>query len=253
MRSVESYCRIVVSGALLCLPIWAPDAFALRPYDSTDASVAGPGEFELELGPVGYLREGPGKSLIAPAVIANFGISGDREIVLEGKLKTLQGDSSEGYRTSLVDTALSLKQVHRRGSLQDGTGLSVASECGILLPTIHGESGAGAICALIGSQRWTTATIHLNGALVFNREHRWNRFFGAIIEGPNEWTTRPVAEFFTEQEVGGAQTRSGLLGIIWRTDEDLSFDFGVRLARTGDTRIHEVRAGLTWTFSSAKR
>jgi hypothetical protein len=253
MKIAENYWLIVLSGALLCLLLWTPDAFAYRPFDSTDASVAGPGEFELEFGPVGHLREGRERSFIAPAFIANFGISDDREIVLEGKLKTFQGNLFEGSRTSLVDTALSLKQVHRRGSLQDGIGPSIASECGMLLPTIHAESGTGASCALIGSQRWTAGTIHLNGALAFNREHRWNRFFGAIFEGPNEWTVRPVAELFTEQEVGGAQIRSGLLGVIWRAHENLAFDFGVRLARTGDTRIHEVRAGLTWTLSSAKR
>ena len=248
MRSVESYCRLVVSGALLCLPIWAPDAFALRPYDSTDASVAGPGEFELELGPVGYLREGPQKSFIAPAVIANFGISGDREIVLEGKLKTLQGDFSEGYRTSLVDTALSLKQVHRRGSLQDGIGPSVASECGILLPTIHGESGAGASCAGIVSQRWSAATVHLNGALARTRAHTWNRFLGVIIEGPYEWRVRPVMEIIAARDTGGSRTNSALVGMIWRSREKLSFDVGVRAARSNDQNISEIRAGFTWSF-----
>ncbi len=30
----------------------AAPALAYRPFDSTDADVAGPGEFELELGPV---------------------------------------------------------------------------------------------------------------------------------------------------------------------------------------------------------
>lgn len=238
---------------VFCAAVQALPALAYRPFDSTDASVADGREFEFELGPLGYLREGPAKSLIMPTLVANYGLGDDREIVLEGKvLKPWDNADGGDARTSLVDTALSLKQVHRRGSLQDATGVSIASECGVLLPTIHAESGSGASCALIGSQRWTAATIHLNGALAFNRAHRWNRFLGAIIEGPNEWTVRPVTELFTEQEVGGAQTHSGLLGVIWRARENLSFDFGVRLARTEDARIHEVRAGLTWAFSSAK-
>lgn len=229
-------------------------ALAYRPFDSTDASVADEREFELELAPLSYLREGPAKSLIVPAVVANFGLPGGREIVLEGKvLKTWNNADNVGSGTSLADTALSLKQVHRQGSLQDATGLSIASECGVLLPGVRTESRTGASCALIGSQRWPPATIHVNGALAFSREHRWNRFLGVIIEGPNEWAVRPVAELFTEQEVAGVRIRSALIGIIYRSSEYLSFDFGARLARTGDSRIHEIRAGLTWTFSSSKR
>jgi hypothetical protein len=83
-------------------------ALALRPFDGTDADVAAPGEFELEFGPAHYLREGPNKGILAPAVIANFGIQHDREIVLEGKLKKLFTAEPGESRTSVVDTALSL-------------------------------------------------------------------------------------------------------------------------------------------------
>lgn len=248
MRMAEDFWRIVLGGCLLSLIIWTPDTLAYRPFDSTDASVAGPGEFELEFGPVGHLREGREKSFIAPAAIANFGISDDREIVLEGKLKTLQGELSEGARTNLVDTALSLKQVHRRGSLQDGVGPSVASECGILLPTIRGESGVGATCAGIVSQRWPAATVHLNAAVALTREHTWNRFLGGIIEGPYEWRVRPVLEIFRASDPGGARTDSALVGFIWRSRENLSFDAGVRAARSKDQNSTEVRAGFTWSF-----
>ena len=248
MRIAASFWRIVLSSCLLCLPIWTPDAFAYRPFDSTDASVAGPGEFELELGPVGYRREGRAKLWVAPAAIANFGISDDREIVVEGKLVTVQGDAVDGPRTSLVDTALSLKQIHRRGTLQDGIGPSVASECGMLLPTIRGESGAGASCAGIVSQRWPSATVHLNGAVARTREHTWNRFLGVIIEGPYEWRVRPVLEIFTERDTSGSRTKSALVGLIWRSRKNLSFDLGVRAARSNDRNISEVSAGFTWSF-----
>lgn len=248
MKKARGLWTVVFRSALFCAAIWSPAALGYRPFDSTDASVAGPGEFELEFGPVAHLREGRERSWIAPATIANFGISGDREIVLEGKLKTLQGDLSEGSRTSLVDTALSLKQVHRRGTLQDGTGPSVASECGMLLPTIRGESGVGATCAGIVSQRWQAATVHLNGAVALTREHNWNRFLGVIIEGPYEWRVRPVLETFAERDNAGSRTNSALLGLIWRSRENLSFDVGVRAARSNDQNVTEIRAGLTWSF-----
>jgi hypothetical protein len=235
-----------IAGALLAG--WAASAAAYRPFDGTDAAVAGPKEFELEFGPLQYLREGGDKGIIAPAFIANFGIEGDREIVLEGKVKRLFRNPSGKQRTSLVDTALSLKQVHRRGSLQDGDGMSVASECGMLLPTIHGGSGSGLACAGIVSQRSTAGTIHLNGLVGRTRDHEWNRFVGFILEGPYTWPVRPVMEVFNERDTGGSRMNSALVGAIWRSRENLSFDVGIREARTDGPHLTEVRVGFTWAF-----
>jgi hypothetical protein len=141
-----------------------------------------------------------------------------------------------------------LKQVHRRGSLQGESGVSIASECGWLLPTIHGGSGNGLACAAIVSQRWAAGTVHLNGLLGRTRDHEWNRFLGVIVEGPYEWPLRPVAEIFHESDSGGGWVTSGLTGAIWHTRENLSFDFGVRTARTNGPSVTEVRAGFTWAF-----
>ena len=240
--------QLLVSACVPLLSRLTFPAHALRPYDGTDADVAGPREFELELGPVHYLREGGNKGVLAPAAIANFGIQHDREIVLEGKLKHLFSTEPGEHKTSLVDTALSLKQVHRRGSMQDEPGVSVASECGWLLPTIHGGSGTGLACAAILSQRWEAVTVHLNGLIGRTRDHEWNRFFGMIVEGPHDWTVRPIAEIFSERDSGGAYTHSALVGAVWRSREKLSFDFAVRAAQTNGPSITEVRAGLTVAF-----
>jgi len=245
---MRRFARIAVLACVLLLELVASRAYALRPYDGTDADVAGPKEFELELGPVQYLREGGNKGVIAPAAIANFGIEHDREIVIEGKLKHLFSAEPGEHKTSVVDTALSVKQVHRRGSMQDEAGVSVASECGWLLPTVHGGSGTGLACAAILSQRWAAATVHLNGLFGRTRDHEWNRFFGVIVEGPDVWTVRPVAEVFTEHDSGGGYTHSALVGAIWRSREKLSFDFAVRTARTNGPGITEVRAGFTIVF-----
>jgi hypothetical protein len=58
---------------------------AYRPLDSTDAAVVDSGEVEIELGPAGYLRQGPERTLIAPAVTFNYGLAPGWEAVLEGK------------------------------------------------------------------------------------------------------------------------------------------------------------------------
>ena len=236
--------RIALSTA--CLLLWPPCAFPYRPFDLTDADVAAEREFELELG-VGHLREGPDKFLIAPAVVGNLGIAGGREIVLEGKLSTPLHNTGDS-QSALEDTALSLKQLHRIGSLQDGTGVSIASECGVLLPEIHGASRTGASCFGIVSQRWPAASVHLNAGLALDREHNWNRTLGGIVEGPHEWTVRPALELIAERNSSGSQTNSALVGMIWQKRESLAFDFGVRAARSDGEDIYEVRAGLTWGF-----
>lgn len=225
-------------------------AHAYRPFDSTDAAVADEGEFELEFGPAGYLREGQEKFFAGPAVVANLGIAGDRELVLEGRLLTpIDGTGSQSV---FGDTMLSLKQVHRRGSLQDGSGLSLASECSVLIPEVNGESRTGALCYGIASQRFTNATVHLNLGFGLDREHDWQRSAGLIVEGPAEWKVRPVTEVLAERNNAGGYTNSALLGVIWQARENLAFDFAIRGGRTDGEELREVRLGLTWAFSTKR-
>ena len=240
-----------LSTALL-LAMFATSALAYRPFDSTDADVAGPGEFELELGPIGWLREGADRFRVAPAVVANLGLPWRSELVLEGERRVALNPAAGEAQTSVVDTGVFVKTVLREGALQDAPGPSVAAEYGLLLPEVHGESGTGASLAAIVSQRWQAGTLHLNAALAYNREHEPDLFLGAILEGPYSWPVRPVAEVFGEQASGSPRTTSGLLGAIWRTRDDLTLDVALRFAHAGDELVREVRLGLTWTFSFNK-
>ena len=229
--------------------LWPIPARAYRPFDSTDAAVADKGEIELELGPVGFFRLGPERALVAPSLILNWGIADGWEAVLEGRNTVQVGSNATEPHVRLEDTALNLKGVLREGSLQGRGGVSVASEVGVLLPTINGEPGAGGQATLILSQRWEPVTIHLNGRLAWTRAHALGRFGGLIAEGPHAWSLRPVVEVFLEREDGGPITRSGLVGAIWRIREGLSLDAGLRVARVGADGLFEVRAGLTWAFA----
>jgi hypothetical protein len=67
MRGVAA---LAPTAALAC---WCGAAQAYRPFDGTDAAVAAPGEVEIELGPVEYLREGSERALSAPNVRLNYG------------------------------------------------------------------------------------------------------------------------------------------------------------------------------------
>src|SRR5258707_13560404 len=100
--------RVIWLVFILILPAHA--ALAYPPFDSTDADVGGQGEFELELGPIGSLREGQNKFWVAPAVIANFGLRGERELVLQGQRQSLREGAPETPSTSLVNTGIFIKQ-----------------------------------------------------------------------------------------------------------------------------------------------
>jgi hypothetical protein len=129
-------------------------AAGYRPFDSTDADVADAGKIELELGPVGYLRTRETRGLFAPSVILNWGFLPRWELVLQGRnLILLEGRRDEAS-PKLIETGIFIKGVLRPGSLQDRSGLSIATEVGPLLPTFHEEPGIGLSGALIVSHRW---------------------------------------------------------------------------------------------------
>ena len=241
--------QTLIALAGLALVFVSGPAFALRPYDSTDADVAKQGEFELELGPVGRRREGSKRIEVVPAVIGNFGLEGDRELVIQGQREVALDREPGEPRSAIVDNGVFIKQVLRKGALQDASGPSVATEYGLLLPSVHGERGTGLSVAGIVSQRTEAFSMHLNAALAWTREHEPDLFLGAILEGPYSWVVRPVAEVFGEQASGASRISSQLVGAIWRARDGLTLDVGIRRARDGNETIRELRVGLTWTFT----
>ena len=225
--------------------VWVVPASAYRPFDGTDAAVADKGKMEIEMQPAGILKDASGTTLIAPATRFNFGLTETWEAVLEGQI---QSPLSPSGPSTLTAAGAFLKGVLREGSLQNKSGISVATEFGVLLPDSRGDSQLGASVAGIVSQRWDWGAIHLNGQVALTREHRADVFVGTIVEGPAKWKVRPVAEVFYEREFGNAETISGLVGLIWQVREDLAFDVGLRHAVTNGRALNEVRAGLSFSF-----
>ena len=240
----------LIAALALCAP---RPAFAYRPFDGTDAAVAERGQLEIELEPVGLLREGPDRFLVVPALIANVGIAERLEIVLEGRHHFLLGAAARPPRTRFVDTGLSLKGVVRQGELQERSGPSVAIEVGALLPTLNDEAGVGAQAAVIVSRRFSQATIHLNGGVAFSRSHELELVGSVIVEGPPRWVVRPVLELFSEGQVAGPFALTGLVGVIWRSSESLAFDAGLRAGRAAGQTLFEGRLGLTFAVDVLAR
>lgn len=228
----------------LVLTIGCGPASAYRPFEGTDAAVADYGELEVELQPAGVEKQGAQKTLVGPDWVVNLGIAEGWEAVVQGQGRFPLGSSDE--RASFTGAGAFLKHVLRDGVLQDKSGPSVATEFGVLLPGIDADQGVGASVSGIVSQRWDWGTMHFNATATMTRDQHADGFLGAIIEGPATWKVRPVAELFYENEVGTAQTFSGLVGAIWQVNDHLSFDIGFRHALVGGHPDDEIRAGLTF-------
>jgi hypothetical protein len=247
VKSVEGVAAIAPAAAFAC---WCSAAQAYRPFDGTDAAVAETGEVEIELGPVGYLRDGADRTLFAPNVRINYGFTPGWEAVLEGILA--HGLTADIPGTRLVESDAMLKTVLREGSLQEKSGPSIATEFGVLLPGINDEHGTGAVLNGIISQRWDWGTAHLNTQIELTREQHADYFLDTIIEGPHDWLVRPVAEIFYERDVDQFRIRSALIGAIWQVQDNIAVDFGLRGARVNDHTVGEIRAGVTFAFGVTK-
>lgn len=242
-----------VIAALLVAVTWTTPSLAYRPFDGTDADVATPREFELEAGPLGYQREGREQLLVGPNLVLNYGLAPNFEAVLEGR----QQRALDHLRDSETeDVALSLKSLLRQGSLQDASGASVALEAGLLLPA--SERRLGMHLASIFSWRWPALTLHLNlGNDLLTTVH-YVAISSLILEGPDAWRVRPVAELLLERDFGGRKLTSGLersvlVGAIVPCNSSWSLDLALRHAVVGVEHVSEVRMGFTWALTIGAR
>ena len=224
-------------------------AEAYRPFDGTDADVAETGVFELELGPVQYLRLGRQNFLIAPDLVLNLGVFEGTELVIDADqyigLGPLDPDTP---RVSLLGDDVLMKHVFLEGTLQEKPGISLAAEGGVLTPEVNGSPGFGASLDVIASYQWSWGTVHWNEWFQFTRDHTEDLYTGVILEGPHDWTVRPVAELFYDRDFSVDQTASVLVGAIWTVSDRLAFDAAIRGAWEDGTYVGEARLGLTWAI-----
>jgi hypothetical protein len=243
------YCRSAVLAGAVALSLFAQPAAAYRPFDGTDAAVANLNEVEIELQPAGGLKAGSQSTLIAPAVVYNYGFAERWEMVLQTQLETPLSPTGP---SSLAATAAFLKYVIQPGVLQGQSGVSIATEFGPLLPGVNADPGIGFSWAGIVSQRWDWGTAHFNIEANLTRDQHGEGFFGVILEGPAKWTVRPVMEIFYDKVWMETETRSALVGAIWQVKDDLSFDAAFRYALVNGHAVNEIRAGLTFAFKVEK-
>jgi hypothetical protein len=228
-------------------------ASAYRPFDSTDADVAKPMDFEIEMGPVDYLGVGRVRWLVVPNLVVNLGFAPGWEAVLQGEQLIQLGPTGGQSRYALVNTQLLVKGVLRKGCLQDKDGPSIALEAGFLLPTVNASpesssSGFGGIATFIVSLRADWLTVSLDATVLGTSAGDFGWEGGAIFEGPYYWTVRPVTEVVVGHETTEGTTVSLLLGAIWNVAENFSLDAALRFGVQDGQALAEVRAGFTWSI-----
>jgi hypothetical protein len=239
--------RRIAAGVVvgICAAGWALPAAAYRPFDGTDAAVADVGEVEVELQPLGAAHAG-GTTRGLSDTIVNYGFADRWELVLQ----TTPQVPPDGFGPISVSNAALLKYVVKPGALQDKPGWSIATEFGAVFAEFPelGASSVGATWAGIASRRWEWGTVHLNVAGTLTPDQHREVFLDAIIEGPNKWKVRPVAEFYFDNVFNGEQTYSALVGAIWQVNDKLSFDVAARYALVDGRPVSEFRLGLTFGF-----
>ena len=243
MRTAWRAASFAGAGAVA---FWCGGAHAYRPFDETNADIAGPGQVAIELAPAQYQRQGSTHTLLAPSAVLNYGFQQSWQAVLQGQVAHDFGGGAGG--TSLIEPAAFLTHLVREGSLQGGTGPSITAQFGVLLPGIRDEHGTGANLSGAVSQQWDWGAVHLNAAGSLTRQHHADFMVGAIVEGPMGWPVRPVTEVFYERDFGAGQTRSALVGAIWQVKDDVALDVAVRGARTNGQIVAEIRAGVSFQF-----
>ena len=233
--------RILAAVLIASAAAWPMAALAYRPFDSTDADVAGEGVWEIELAPFNWRHNDDGVQWIAPAAIVNYSFAKDWELVVEGR-NTLFDTGGDEFS----DAAASLKTVFREGSLQEQEGPSLGAEFSVLLPGINADNGAGLAFAFLASDRKDWGAWHFNIGPTLSRDGHGGMFAGAILEGPESWPVRPVAEVRYEKTFGGEEVIAFLGGVIIPVREGLSLDIALRHARQGGRPDEQLRAGITF-------
>jgi hypothetical protein len=232
----------IALAAAALLP--APQAFAYRPFEGTDAGVAALHKLEVEMAPLQYLRIGDERFLASPEVNVTYGAGSGFEFGAEARRLMLMNPDPDGAKPKIDEARLTAKRLLRPGSAQDKKGWSVAAEGSLLLPSAA-QRRLGAGLLLVASQSWEDFALHVNGEVSKTRDGETGRLASLIGEGPSRWGVRPVAEAAWEGDTGEPTLRTLLLGLIWQTRAGLAMDLGYVFGYS-DERVAELRLGVTW-------
>ncbi len=232
---------------IISLMIGVSDAFAYRPFVSTDAAVADKNEWEIELGLFSMSYDKGENEIFIPSLRINYGISKNWEIVGEFDLQVYK--EGKDRDSELTEPALFLKGVLREGILQDQEGTSFVVELGILLPsTVEGKRKAGIEGIVVFSGKTSDLVYHLNlGGELDREEFAPHGIWGIILEYPFEGRFRLVAEVNGSFKRDGLPENSGLIGFIWE-NRGFDLDLGIRKGFSTEASDWALTTGIAISF-----
>ena len=243
--------KAILPSALLFFTVsflgFISEAFAYRPFVSTDAAVVAVKEWEIELGLFNMNHHIGLNEVFIPSLRLNYGISKNWEFVGEFDLQVYK--EGTGRNHELAEPALFLKGVIHEGILQNQNGSSFVVELGILLPsTIEGERKAGLEGIMVLSSKISDLAYHINLGGELNRENFDPQgIWGIILEFPFEGNLRLVGEINGSIERNGSSESSGLIGLILETNR-LNLDLGLRKGFSKAVSDWALTSGITISF-----
>ncbi len=251
---------------LLSFIIYINNAFALRPFVTTDADVTDKGKIGLELGYFGIKEEkNPGVDELTiefPKISLHYGLFWDIEFTMEtvGEfVDDRQKGDFELREQQFSDTAVFLKKVWHRGG---GLIPNFATETGLLFPTEKG--GERIDFKGIGIFTWKLDDIAFHTTIggATERKRRPGKFgneeieveetrgvfiYGGIVDYKvsktkglhlvSEYSLKKVEKQNVEHQV--------LSGIVWESPWDMKFDAATFWGLNGDSIDWGMTTGVT--------
>ncbi len=222
--------------SFLSLIMFIDNAFALRPFVTTDADVVERGKLELELGYFGLKEEkNPGRDELTiefPDIRLNYGLLWDIELVLETVGEFIDDRQKGSFKLreqQFSDTAVFLKKVWHWG---DGIIPNFATEIGALFPTEKGGE-----------------RIDFEGIGIFTWELK-NVTFHTTIGGATERKRRTKKlgdEEFEVEETRGVLIYGGIVDYEVSTVKGLHLVSEYSLEKVEKQNIeHQVLGGIVW-------
>lgn len=240
--------KILTATLVFLLAAGGPlNAFAFRPFDSTDAGVVQPGELEIEWGTLTLEHQSGDTAYILPDLVFNVGVSPRTEIIGEFVVERTPEDQWE-----VGDAGAFVKTVWSEGVLQGKTGVSLATEAGLLMPgTPADQEGVGVEGIAIASVRFSSLTVHFNAGGGVTRDDADPFALGGIIaEYPLRENLQLVSEINGEVVLGKDQDEaSWLVGVIWSPSHITGdLDLGIRRGLTSEASDWSVTVGASLSF-----
>lgn len=205
--------------------------------DANDARTLDPGALEMEVQPIGYFHvlteDGEEHSLVAPSLMLYLGIDRGVDLIFLTRGFFVVDDevpAAERYRTWESTIALRVQLVPGRYSTDGIDGPSLVLQTGVMLPNVSGQGEhPGAQLGLLLGQQWDAGTLHAN---VFATYTTWNSldlFLAVAMEGPPDWSVRPLVEVWYDHDTYYGELLSGLVGLYVDATEHLTLELGGRI------------------------